>query len=68
MANFATALISMQRGHKVRRHHWAGYWEMKDNEVIIHTREGRVLNLRDTEDMTYTLSNISCDDWEVAKD
>ena len=28
--NFASALFSMQRGHKVKRHHWTGYWTIEE--------------------------------------
>ena len=66
--NFASAYISMTRGHRIRRKHWSGYWEMKDNEVMLHCKDGEVINLRDTDDMSYTLSNIACDDWEIADD
>lgn len=66
--NFASAYISMIRGHRIRRKHWSGYWEMKDNEVMFHCKDGKAINLRDTDDMSYTLSNIACDDWEIADD
>ena len=66
--NFASALFSMLRGHKVRRSHWSGYWVIEHGELIMHCRDGLVLNLRDSEDMVYTLQNISCDDWEIVKD
>lgn len=31
--DFATAFISMQRGHKVKRKHWKGYWIVEDGEM-----------------------------------
>ena len=55
--NFASAFISLQRGHKIKRSHWGGYWKLED---------GKVINLLDTEDVMYTLSNCACDDWEIA--
>ena len=66
--NFASAFISLQRGHKVRRKHWTGYWYMEGNEVIMHTYDGKDINIRESEDIMYTLSNIACDDWEIADD
>lgn len=65
MANFATALNDMRRGHKVGRKHWEGYWCIEDGEVMIHTRDGKVLNIKETDDIMYTLGNVSCDDWEI---
>lgn len=64
--NFASALISMQRGHKVKRHHWTGYWMIKDNEIIMHTYDNKYINIRDSKDILYTVSNMACDDWEIA--
>jgi len=66
--NFTSAIFAMERGHKVRRHHWSGYWALENGELIIHCRDGRVLNLRESEDMVYTLRNMSCDDWEIVKE
>lgn len=66
--NFASAMFAMERGHKVKRSHWSGYWVIEDGELIMHCRDGRVLNLRESEDMVYTLRNISCNDWEIVKD
>lgn len=64
--NFASALFSMQRGHKVKRHHWTGYWTIENNEIIMHTYDNKIINIRDSNDMIYTASNMACDDWEIA--
>ncbi len=63
--NFASALFALRRGHKVKRKHWTGYWSVIDNEVIMHTYDGRDINVRDSEDMLYTMENMACDDWEI---
>ena len=28
--------------------------------------DGRVINIRDSEDITYTIENMACDDWTIA--
>lgn len=66
--NFASALFAMERGHKVKRPHWDGYWALEDGEVIIHCKDGQVLRLRDSIDIIYTLKNTACDDWVIIKD
>lgn len=66
--SFASAWISMQLGHRIRRKHWSGYWELENGEVMIHCYDDRVLNLRESENMMYTLSACACDDWEIADD
>lgn len=37
--NFASALFELQRGHKIKRHHWGGYWQYNKEKdtVIMHT-------------------------------
>ena len=81
MASFSTALFALQRGHKVKRHHWDGYWKYdkdnhwdgywkydKDNNTIImHTFDGRDVRIQDTKDIIYTLSSCA-DDWEIVND
>ena len=70
MASFGTALFALQRGHKVKRHHWDGYWKYdKDNNTIImHTFDGRDVRIQDTKDIIYTLSSCASDDWEIVND
>lgn len=72
--NFAGAIFALQRGHKVKRHHWTGYWKAKQEpdtgvwKIMMHTWNGKAISLTDTSDIFYTLSNCACDDWEIVKD
>lgn len=66
--DFTSAFISMQQGHKVTRSIWTGYWCIKDNEIIMVTKEGKAVNLREAPDMIYTISNMLCSDWVVCDD
>ena len=34
----------------------------------MHCRDGSVIKFTDTDDLFYTLENVSCDDWEIVKD
>lgn len=63
--NFASAFISLQRGHKIKRKHWTGYWLLEDGEIFMYTYDGRKTNVRESKDMIYTISNMACDDWEI---
>ena len=63
--SFSGAVFALMRGHKVKRHHWTGYWQLEDGEVMMHMHDGRVLNIKETTDIIYTLSNCACDDWEI---
>ena len=57
--NFASALFSLRRGHKIRRKHWIGYWELgEDSEVYMYCHDGKNLNIRESEDILYTFQKI----------
>ena len=88
--NFAGAIFALQRGHKVKRHHWSGYWYLAPmstvtldkcetdttptikavtvQTIMMHTYDGREIDIRQTSDIIYTLSNCACDDWEIVED
>ena len=57
--NFASALFALKRGHKIKRHHWTGYWRLENGEVMMHTWDGKCINVRDSEDMLYTMENMA---------
>lgn len=64
--NFASAFISLQRGHKIKRKHWTGYWVLEGNEIIMHTYNDKTINICDSDDILYTVSNMACDNWKIA--
>lgn len=63
--NFASALFSLKRGFRIKRKDWIGYWQLEDDKVMIHCKDGKVINLADSDDIVFTLENAACDDWEV---
>lgn len=66
--DFTSAFVSMQQGHKVTRTTWKGYWCILNGEIIMVTKDGKAVNLRESPDMIYTISNMLCDDWGVCDD
>ena len=68
--SFACAVFALMRGHKIKRHYWGGYWYYdKDKKtVVMHMHDGREQDIRDTEDILYTLSNCAADDWKIVDD
>jgi hypothetical protein len=67
---FEQALKLMQEGKKVKLPSWGGYWYW-DNEkqtVMMHCKDGKVLDIRETQAVEYTLSNIVSDEWILADD
>lgn len=64
---FAEALEALKSGYKIKLPEWEGYWQLQNNEVMIHCRDGVCINLLDTKDVVYTLSNITREDWEITE-
>lgn len=68
--NFAAALAYMKRGHAVKMPEWGGYWTWSDsaNSILIHTRGGVVMDLRQSNDLDYTFSFILRNEWLLVHD
>lgn len=62
---FAKALEALKCGYKVKLPTWAGYWVKEGDTVKMCCKNGDVLDIRETQDVFYTLSNIASNDWEV---
>lgn len=64
---FADAFEMMKMGCHVKRPAWRGYWECdpKGDRIMMHCEDGRVLELRETDDLSFTLGNIMSDDWVI---
>ena len=65
---FERAFKLMQSGAKIKLPSWGGYWYWDDEKktVIMHTKEGKEMDIRETERVIYTLSNILDDQWQIA--
>lgn len=58
----------MKDGEKIKLPSWGGYWYWgKDKETIImHTKDGNELDIRETQVVEYTCFNIASDEWILA--
>ena len=65
---FAEAFEALKQGAMIKLPNWAGYWKWEDNSIKMYCKDGRILDIRETEDVCYTLGNILCDDWEVVNE
>lgn len=65
---FNEALKAMKEGHKVKLPSWGGYWEYEadGDRIWMHCKDGGVLEIRETDVLTYTLENICSDEWVIA--
>ena len=66
--NFKEALKLMKNGIKVKMSSWGGYWywDPEKETIIIHTKDGEELDIRETKRVEYTTMNICSDKWMVA--
>ena len=65
---FKKALELMKQGMKMKLPSWGGYW-FYDNEkeaIIMHTKECKELDIRETDRVEYTTLNICSNDWMIA--
>ena len=62
---FDEALKLMKQGVPIKLPSWGGYWAWdSDRETIVmHTKEGREMDIRSTDRVEYTLQNVVSDDW-----
>lgn len=66
--NFVDALKLMRDGKKVKLPSWGGYWYWDEEKqtIIMHTKEGNELDIRETQRVEYTLGNVCSDEWIIA--
>lgn len=55
-------------GEKIKRQLWDGYWVWENNTIMMHCRDGSVTDIRDTDFVAYTFSNVAQRDWMVVED
>lgn len=65
---FRYAWFQMLNGKKIKLPSWSGYWAWENNTIMMHCRDGSVLDIRETDNPAYTFSNIASDDWMVVED
>ena len=74
---FLKALELMKNGEKVKLPSWGGYWywDKEKETVMIQCRpqdtdkgQGQLLDIRETQRVEYTLSNVCSDEWIIANE
>lgn len=65
---FKQAFQLIKEGHKIKLPSWGGYWYWDNNKetIMIHCKDGNVLDIRETEVVEYTTLNICSDEWILA--
>lgn len=65
---FKEAFELMKKGMKVKLPSWCGYWfwSKEKQTIIMHTKDGTEMDIRETQVPDYTFSNITSDEWVLA--
>lgn len=63
--NFKEAYEALKQGALVKCPEWQGFWKLEDGSIKMHCKDGRILDIRESEDIDYTLTFILRDDWEI---
>lgn len=65
---FKEAFEAMKHGMKVKLPSWGGYWywSKEKQTIIMHTKDGAEIDIRETQIPDYTFSNIASDEWVLA--
>lgn len=65
---FKEAYEALKQGANIKLPEWSGYWAWEDDSIKMHCKDGRILDIRETENLDYTLSFILRDDWYITGD
>lgn len=64
--NFKEAYKLLKTGVPIKLKSWKGYWKWEDNSIKMYCKDGRVVDIKDMENVEFTFDNICTDEWEVA--
>ena len=65
---FEQALKAMKNGSKAKLPSWGGLWRWDEEKktIIMHTKDGKEMDIRETQVVEYTLKNVLSDEWIIA--
>lgn len=57
-----------ENGAKAKLPSWGGYWywDAEKETIMMHTKDGKLMDIRETEVVEYTTMNICSDEWIIA--
>lgn len=65
---FDRAFKLMKQGRGVKLPSWGGYWwwDEESQTIFMYTKDGDCMDIRETQNVEYTIQNILSDEWIVA--
>ena len=66
--NFKEAFKKIKKGNDVKLPSWKGFWRWDDEKktIMMHCKDGKVINVFDTEQYEYTLQHLASDEFIIA--
>ena len=66
--NFKEAFEEMKKGSDIKLPSWKGFWKWNDEKktIMMHCKDGKVINVFDTEQYEYTLQHLASDEFIIA--
>lgn len=66
--NWNEAYKLLKEGNKIKLPSWGGYWYWDNDKetIIMHTKDNEKIDIRETQRVDYTFSNIASDKWIIA--
>lgn len=65
---FEETLKAMKSGSKAKLPSWGGYWYWSPEKetIIMRTKDGQEMDIRETQRVEYTIQNVLSDEWIIA--
>lgn len=64
---FNEAYVLMRQGKKIKLPEWQGFWAWENNTIMIHCSNDVVMDIRETDDISYTFGFICREDWMITE-
>ena len=61
--NFSGAYRLLNSGKKIKLPSWGGYWALEEGTIMMHLKDGSIMDMFDSDNKSYTLSNIASNEW-----
>lgn len=65
--DFRNAFCELRKGRAIRLPTWRGYWLWENDTIMMHCKDGSVIDIRYTRSPDFTFSNIASLEWEVCE-
>lgn len=60
--------LMKDKGIPIKLPEWEGYWAWEEDSIKMHCKDGVVIDIRESKDISYTFGFIIRDDWMIADD